>query len=105
MFSLSLVIRDSLFLTRHPPLSYSILASVVRDTRCLQTVSENARLDVNSPGGDDDLELWDQSGFMLRTDVDDPLTNAKYVAPTRTISTEPNVATHDPVEESMSGFS
>lgn len=46
----------------------------------LQTVSENARLDVNSPGGDDDFELWDQSGFMLRTDVDDPLTNAKYVS-------------------------
>ncbi|KAL0100167.1 hypothetical protein PUN28_019537 [Cardiocondyla obscurior] len=46
----------------------------------LSTVSENARLDVNSPGGDDDLELWDQSGFMLRTDVDDPLTNAKWGA-------------------------
>lgn len=46
----------------------------------LQTVSENARLDVNSPGGDDDLELWDQSGFMLRNDMDDPLTNAKYVS-------------------------
>ncbi|XP_011638332.1 phospholipase D3-like isoform X1 [Pogonomyrmex barbatus] len=44
----------------------------------LSTVSENARLDVNSPGGDDDLELWDQSGFMLRSDMDDPLTNAKY---------------------------
>lgn len=46
----------------------------------LQTVSENARLDVNSPGGDDDLELWDQTGFMLRTDMDDPLTNSKYVS-------------------------
>ncbi|KYM89583.1 Phospholipase D3 [Atta colombica] len=46
----------------------------------LSTVSENARLDVNSPGGDDDLELWDQTGFMLRTDVDDPLTNAKWGA-------------------------
>jgi len=46
----------------------------------LQTVSENARLDVNSPGGgDDDLELWDQSGFMLRNDVDDPLAGAKYI--------------------------
>ncbi|CAL1688368.1 unnamed protein product [Lasius platythorax] len=46
----------------------------------LSTVSENARLDVNSPGGDDDFELWDQSGFMLRTDVDDPITNAKWGA-------------------------
>lgn len=46
----------------------------------LSTVSENARLDVNSPAGDDDLELWDQSGFMLRTDGDDPLTNAKWGA-------------------------
>ncbi|KAL6427493.1 hypothetical protein ACFW04_008771 [Cataglyphis niger] len=46
----------------------------------LSTVSENARLDVNSPGGDDDFELWDQSGFMLRTDMDDPLTNAKWGA-------------------------
>nr|XP_050851450.1 5'-3' exonuclease PLD3-like isoform X4 [Vespula vulgaris] len=46
----------------------------------LSTVSENARLDVNSSAGDDDLELWDQSGFMLRTDVDDPLTNAKWGA-------------------------
>ncbi|XP_012223859.1 5'-3' exonuclease PLD3-like [Linepithema humile] len=46
----------------------------------LSTVSENARLDVNSPGGDDDLELWDQSGFMLRSDVDDHLTNTKWGA-------------------------
>lgn len=47
----------------------------------LSTVSENARLDVNSPGVDDDFELWDQSsGFMLRTDVDDHLTNAKWDA-------------------------
>lgn len=46
-----------------------------------ETVSENARLDVNSPGGgDDDLEMWDQSGFMLRGDGDDPLTNAKWGA-------------------------
>ncbi|EFN65992.1 Phospholipase D3 [Camponotus floridanus] len=45
----------------------------------LSTVSENARLDVNSPGGDDDFELWDQSGFMLRNDVDD-LTNARWGA-------------------------
>ncbi|KAI4504438.1 hypothetical protein M0802_000909 [Mischocyttarus mexicanus] len=46
----------------------------------LSTVSENARLDVNSSTGDDELELWDQSGFMLRNDVDDPLTNAKWGA-------------------------
>ncbi|XP_077255467.1 5'-3' exonuclease PLD3 isoform X2 [Temnothorax americanus] len=46
----------------------------------LSTVSENARLDVNSPGGDDDLELWDQTGFMLRTNVDYPLTNSKWGA-------------------------
>ncbi|XP_070164828.1 5'-3' exonuclease PLD3 [Polyergus mexicanus] len=46
----------------------------------LSTVSENARLDVNSPGGDDDFELWDQSGFMLRNDMDDPLTNTKWGA-------------------------
>ncbi|XP_066584799.1 5'-3' exonuclease PLD3-like isoform X2 [Prorops nasuta] len=46
----------------------------------LSTVSENARLDVTSPNADDDLELWDQTGFMLRTDVDDPLTNAKWGA-------------------------
>ncbi|GAB1866559.1 Phospholipase D3 [Camponotus japonicus] len=45
----------------------------------LSTVSENARLDINSPGGDDDFELWDHSGFMLRNDVDD-LTNAKWGA-------------------------
>ncbi|KAH0953755.1 hypothetical protein HN011_008467 [Eciton burchellii] len=47
----------------------------------LSTVSENARLDVNSPGGgDDDLELWDQSGFMLRNDMDDPIAGAKWGA-------------------------
>ncbi|XP_046592774.1 5'-3' exonuclease PLD3 isoform X2 [Neodiprion lecontei] len=47
----------------------------------ISTVSENARLDVNSPsGGDDDLEMWDQSGFMLRGDADDPLTNSKWGA-------------------------
>ncbi|XP_043286812.1 5'-3' exonuclease PLD3-like isoform X2 [Venturia canescens] len=46
-----------------------------------KTVSENARLDVSSPpGGDDDLELWDQSGFMLRSDTDDPLTHSKWGA-------------------------
>lgn len=52
----------------------------IRNHALLQTVSENARLDVNSPGGDDDLELWDQSGFMLRNDMDDPLAHAKYVS-------------------------
>jgi len=54
------------------------IAHVVHMCTLLQTVSENARLDVNSPGGDDDFELWDHSGFMLRNDVDD-LTNAKYI--------------------------
>nr|XP_034172549.1 5'-3' exonuclease PLD3-like isoform X3 [Osmia lignaria] len=73
----------------------------------LSTVSENARLELNpsncghggSAGGgsvgigvgvgvgatnvnnnvaDDDFELWDQSGFMLRHDVDDPLTSGKW---------------------------
>lgn len=60
-----------------------------------QTVSENARLEVNrsncSGGGDgggnnsynsapdDDLELWDQSGYMLRNDTDDSLANGKLV--------------------------
>ena len=60
----------------------------------LSTVSENARLEVNrsncSGGGDaggnnsyngapdDDLELWDQSGYMLRNDPDDSLTNSKW---------------------------
>ncbi|XP_046741298.1 5'-3' exonuclease PLD3-like isoform X2 [Diprion similis] len=49
--------------------------------RASETVSENARLDVNSPSGaDDDLEMWDQSGFMLRGDADDPLTNSKWGA-------------------------
>ena len=43
-------------------------------------MSENARLDVNPPAAiDDDAELWDQSGFMLRSDTDDPLTNSKFV--------------------------
>lgn len=60
-----------------------ILAGESRELfiRCaLQTVSENARLDVNAPaGGDDELELWDQSGFMLRGDIDDPLTHSKFV--------------------------
>lgn len=70
-----------------------------------QTVSENARLELNpskyignsgrngvSGGGsgasaangnttapDDDFELWDYSGFMLRNDTDDPITNGKLV--------------------------
>ncbi|XP_023247850.1 phospholipase D3-like [Copidosoma floridanum] len=38
----------------------------------LATVSENARLDVNSPAGDEDFDFWDQTGFMLKNDVDDP---------------------------------
>lgn len=65
-----------------------------------QTVSENARLELNSkytsgsenngnPAGgstngnnivsDDDFELWDHSGFMLRNDADDPIMNGKLV--------------------------
>ncbi|XP_048516236.1 5'-3' exonuclease PLD3-like isoform X2 [Athalia rosae] len=45
------------------------------------TVSENARLEVSSPGGgDDDLEMWDQTGFMLRGDGDDPLNHPKWGA-------------------------
>ncbi|XP_012151519.2 5'-3' exonuclease PLD3 [Megachile rotundata] len=64
----------------------------------LSTVSENARLELNPSscghggggsaisGGvsgnsnvaDDDFELWDQSGFMLRNDADDPLTSGKW---------------------------
>ncbi|XP_044014381.1 5'-3' exonuclease PLD3-like isoform X2 [Aphidius gifuensis] len=32
------------------------------------TVSENARLGTTSPPVDDDLDLWDHSGFMLRSD-------------------------------------
>nr|XP_033328815.1 phospholipase D3-like [Megalopta genalis] len=68
----------------------------------LSTVSENARLETNpsgcitggSGGGnisgsgavvhtssvvpDDDFDLWDQSGFMLRNDADDSLTNGKW---------------------------
>lgn len=79
-----------------------------------QTVSENARLELNekskyigsgsrnggSGGGsgdgpsggpsgagaingntvpDDDFELWDYSGFMLKNDTDDPITNGKLV--------------------------
>lgn len=78
------------------------LVSKTRLFLCLQTVSENARLELNpsncghggSAGGgsvgvgatsvnnnvaDDDFELWDQSGFMLRHDVDDPLTSGKSV--------------------------
>ncbi|XP_017799129.1 PREDICTED: phospholipase D3-like [Habropoda laboriosa] len=64
----------------------------------LSTVSENARLELNpskysgvgGPAGsgsnanntttvpDDDFELWDHSGFMLRNDADDPMTNGKW---------------------------
>ncbi|CAK9831259.1 5'-3' exonuclease PLD3 [Anthophora retusa] len=68
----------------------------------LSTVSENARLElipskysgVGGPVGsgansnntvnattavpDDDFELWDHSGFMLRSDADDPTTNGKW---------------------------
>lgn len=70
----------------------------------LSTVSENAKLELNpskytgsggrnggSGGGsganaangnttapDDDFELWDYSGFMLRNDTDDPITNGKW---------------------------
>ncbi|XP_076658422.1 5'-3' exonuclease PLD3 isoform X1 [Halictus rubicundus] len=65
----------------------------------LSTVSENARLETNpsscitggsgvGSGGavvhnsslvpDDDYDLWDQSGFMLRNDADDSLTNGKW---------------------------
>ncbi|XP_034947047.1 5'-3' exonuclease PLD3-like isoform X2 [Chelonus insularis] len=46
----------------------------------IKTVSENARLDINSHPVDDDLELWDQSGFMLRGDIDDHLGHSKWGA-------------------------
>ncbi|KAK0080264.1 hypothetical protein PV326_008268, partial [Microctonus aethiopoides] len=46
----------------------------------IKTVSENARLDTASPTADDDLELWDQTGFMLRSDIDDHLTHSKWGA-------------------------
>ncbi|XP_011315372.1 phospholipase D3 isoform X2 [Fopius arisanus] len=45
-----------------------------------KTVSENAKLDATSPPTDDDLELWDHSGFMLRSDFDDHLTHSKWGA-------------------------
>ncbi|XP_011499625.1 PREDICTED: phospholipase D3-like [Ceratosolen solmsi marchali] len=45
-----------------------------------ETVSENARLDVNSPGCDDEFDFWDQTGFMLRSDVDDPLNHGRWGA-------------------------
>ncbi|XP_063987276.1 5'-3' exonuclease PLD3-like isoform X3 [Diachasmimorpha longicaudata] len=54
--------------------------SLAEDTCCLQTVSENARLDATSPPTEDDLELWDHSGFMLRSDFDDHLTHSKWGA-------------------------
>ncbi|XP_043266213.1 5'-3' exonuclease PLD3-like [Colletes gigas] len=54
----------------------------------LSTVSENARLEVNPSGcagggggnsvPDDDFELWDQSGFMLRSDADDSMGHGKW---------------------------
>ncbi|XP_076245485.1 5'-3' exonuclease PLD3 isoform X2 [Calliopsis andreniformis] len=60
----------------------------------LSTVSENARLETNRGGiggavggsgvncnnsaPDDDLELWDQSGYMLRHDTDDSMTSGKW---------------------------
>lgn len=43
----------------------------------LQTVSENARLETTSV--DDELESWDQTGFMLRSDIGDHLTHSKLV--------------------------
>lgn len=45
-----------------------------------RTVSENARLDVNSPGCDDEFDFWDQTGFMLRSDVDEPLNHGRWGA-------------------------
>nr|XP_031839096.1 phospholipase D3-like isoform X2 [Nomia melanderi] len=58
----------------------------------LSTVSENARLERNSGCNtgsgaaathtnnlpDDDFDLWDQSGFMLRNDADDSVANGKW---------------------------
>lgn len=71
----------------------------MQDKILSQTVSENARLELNSSKytsenngnsagsstngnnivPDDDFELWDHSGFMLRNDVDDPIMNGKLV--------------------------
>ncbi|OXU24626.1 hypothetical protein TSAR_006066 [Trichomalopsis sarcophagae] len=45
-----------------------------------KTVSENARLEVNSPACDDEFDFWDQTGFMLRSDVDDPLNHGRWGA-------------------------
>ncbi|XP_051171842.1 5'-3' exonuclease PLD3-like isoform X2 [Leptopilina boulardi] len=45
-----------------------------------KTLSENTRLGVSSPQIDEDFELWDQSGFMLRNDMDDYVTNSKWGA-------------------------
>ncbi|XP_015125176.1 phospholipase D3 isoform X2 [Diachasma alloeum] len=50
------------------------------DLSTKKTVSENARLDATSPPTEDDLELWDHSGFMLRNDFDDHLTHSKWGA-------------------------
>ncbi|XP_057334123.1 5'-3' exonuclease PLD3-like isoform X1 [Microplitis mediator] len=44
----------------------------------LSTVSENARLETTSV--DDELESWDQTGFMLRSDIGDHLTHSKWGA-------------------------
>lgn len=33
----------------------------------------------NNIVSDDDFELWDHSGFMLRNDADDPIMNGKLV--------------------------
>ncbi|XP_058793368.1 5'-3' exonuclease PLD3-like isoform X2 [Phymastichus coffea] len=43
-----------------------------------KTVSENARLDVNSPACDDEFDFWDQTGFMLRNDIDDPFNHGRW---------------------------
>ena len=38
----------------------------------LQTVSENVRLPLQSPSSEaDDFDFWDNSGFMLRNDIED----------------------------------
>lgn len=72
----------------------------MQDKILSQTVSKNARLELNSSKysgnenngnsagsstngnniiPDDDFELWDHSGFMLRNDVEDPIMNGKLV--------------------------
>ncbi|CAD6213375.1 GSCOCG00004039001-RA-CDS [Cotesia congregata] len=44
----------------------------------LSTVSENAKLETVSV--DDDYDTWDQTGFMLRSDIGDHLTHSKWGA-------------------------